>query len=276
MIAHISAAAVLNILFASIAYIRRRVSISGAAAGFLVGFGLYIFSGLGGWLLLGFFFFSSTLIGILSKEKQSDLERIHQRGTKRDYIQVAANGLPPLVFAAVFYITDQMFWYAAFAASLASAASDTWASEGGILSPEPPVDFFTRRRVKPGLSGGVTLWGTLFASAGAAVMGLFSAAILYIIKAPDVTFDLTLFLTTLMTGLIVGVMGFAGSLIDTMLGAGLQAKYHDGTRITERPGPKENRNPLVSGISWVNNDLVNFVSVSLAGGAAALIHWLIL
>lgn len=274
MIAHISVAAVVNILFASIAYTRKRVSISGAAAGFLVGFGLFIFSGFGGWLLLGFFFISSTLIGIIGKDKNPELDKIHQRGAKRDYIQVAANGFPPLVFAAFFYITGEIYWYAAFAAGLAAAASDTWASEGGVLSPEPPVDFFSRRRTNTGLSGGITWLGTLFAAAGAAVMGILSAAVLYIIEIPDFSFSSSLMVSVLVTGLIVGTMGFAGSIIDTMLGAGLQAKYHDGARLTERPGTPDEPNRLISGISWVNNDLVNFVSVSLSGAGAAVIHWL--
>jgi uncharacterized membrane protein len=64
--------------------------------------------------------------------------------------------------------------------------------------------------------------------------------------------------------------------VDSLLGATAQAIYQTASGETERrAAPDGMPNPLLRGLPWMNNDLVNFLS-SLVGGLIALgIFWLI-
>lgn len=59
--------------------------------------------------------------------------------------------------------------------------------------------------------------------------------------------------------------GFTGSVLDSVLGAAFQAKYRAENGETECPRSGEEALELARGIRWVNNDVVNFVSVFLCG-----------
>jgi uncharacterized protein (TIGR00297 family) len=265
-----AAAAVLNGALALGAYFRGGVTASGGAAGFLLGCALFLFTGPGGWFMLGFFFISSLFLGRLGKEKQKHLRCLHQRGNRRDHVQVAANGLPAFLFGGLFFCTGSVPFLAGFFASLACASADTWASEGGILSRRGPVDIVSCKPVKPGLSGGVTPLGTLFAAAGSGAGGALSAVVYTLGLYDGLGFRFSSLLTGGKIAVIVLLSGFAGSCLDSLLGSTLQVKYHDGTGITERPGAPESPHTRVSGFPWMTNDLVNFISVLFSAGIAAL------
>jgi uncharacterized membrane protein len=64
--------------------------------------------------------------------------------------------------------------------------------------------------------------------------------------------------------------GLVGSLSDSLLGAAVQAIYVAPSGETERRvGPNGAANQRLRGWSWMNNDMVNFLS-SLVGGLVAL------
>ena len=66
--------------------------------------------------------------------------------------------------------------------------------------------------------------------------------------------------------------GLSGSIADSMLGATVQTIYRTPAgKETERAvGRDGTANLRLRGWSWMNNDMVNFLS-SLAGGAVALL-----
>ena len=67
-----------------------------------------------------------------------------------------------------------------------------------------------------------------------------------------------------------------GSLVDSLLGATVQAIYYDPVpkKETERQVTGEDGLPLppVRGQVWMNNDMVNFLS-SVCGALAAIVLW---
>jgi uncharacterized membrane protein len=76
--------------------------------------------------------------------------------------------------------------------------------------------------------------------------------------------------------LLVLLGGILGSLVDSALGAGVQAQYRcsETGRVTERPHTRGVPNPLIKGVRWINNDAVNFLAASTAAGVAgALFAW---
>ncbi|HKJ26818.1 MAG TPA: DUF92 domain-containing protein, partial [Anaerolineales bacterium] len=70
--------------------------------------------------------------------------------------------------------------------------------------------------------------------------------------------------------------GLVGSLVDSLLGATVQAIYYDPDREkeTERRIFLEDGSPAppVRGVEWVNNDMVNFVA-SVCGALASAGVW---
>ena len=98
---------------------------------------------------------------------------------------------------------------ALYASALAFGASDTFASEFGVLAGRAR-SLLTLRPVTPGTNGGVSARGEAFALAGAAFTAAVAAPLFVVFHAPigpPVTFVL-----------VVAVAGFLGCQIDSALG----------------------------------------------------------
>src|SRR5205085_9892042 len=100
---------------------------------------------------------------------------------------------------------------AGYVGALATATADTWATELGVLSPQQPRLITTGKHVAPGTSGGITLLGTTAAALGAFALGL----VFWLLQRCQRSL-IALPLTALVSGL-------AGSIVDSLLGATVQA-----------------------------------------------------
>jgi len=238
----------LAILIAFLAYKAHSLNESGAIAAAFTG---TIIFGVGGWqwaiLLLTFFITSSALSRAFKKRKQG-LEEKFSKGHERDAGQVLGNGGIATAFAALHYFFPNELWpWLGFAAALAAVNADTWATELGVLNPNPPrmITNF-RKEVEKGTSGGISLTGTLASLAGSALIA-FLASLL--------TDNWSLFP-------LITFSGLAGSLFDSFLGATVQAMYYC-------PADKKEteKHPLhtcgaltvhIRGWTWLDNDWVNF------------------
>ncbi len=246
---------------------RRRSLTSGGALGAMAT-GTSIF-GLGGWpwgLSLIYFFVSSTLLSHFhAREKAAIAADKFSKGSQRDLAQVAANGgmasLYALANASARSEALRETLQAGFVGALATATADTWATEAGVLSSARPRLLTTGQPVEPGTSGGITLPGSLASALGAFSLGL----VLWL------TGGLRKSLASL--PVISLVSGLAGSACDSLLGATVQAMYFCPTcqRETERPIHSCNtRTQPLRGLSWCNNDVVNFFA-TLAGSLVAIV-----
>ncbi len=225
--------------------------------------------GLGGWswaLLLLLFFTSSSLWTQVFKERKRSLLGKFSKGGRRDAAQVLGNGGVATAFVIVHAFLPRAGWpWLGFAASLAAVNADTWATELGVLSSRPPR-LITRlgRRVERGTSGGVTLWGTSAALLGSAVIALVAAPFSAMAPVPFI-FSVTL-------------GGWLGSLLDSFLGAALQALYYcPACRQETERHPFHTcgeRTQHVHGWKGVGNDLVN--TACALGGAVfgGALFWL--
>lgn len=90
----------------------------------------------------------------------------------RDAIQVFCNG----GLYALLAVADDFYADLWMTISLCTATCDTWASEIGMYARWPTINIATLRRVAPGLSGGISLAGTLGGFGGSMLMGLFICA----------------------------------------------------------------------------------------------------
>lgn len=228
---------VLALLAAGGAYIGRLLTVSGAIAAAIIG---AIVFGLGGWPFaapLLVFFLTSSVLSRLRKRAKDNLG--FEKTGRRDAAQVFANGgiavlclLAPLANADI----SQAIAHVAFLAAIAGANADTWATEIGAAWGGEPFMVTSWRRVERGASGGVTAIGFTGALVGAGLIGFFGG--------------------TLREFAVVTAAGLLGSLIDSVLGATLQAHWRDdGGRLTEQRGAgRPDR-----GVRWIRNDAVNLI-----------------
>lgn len=247
----------LALIIALGAYFTRSLSRGGAIAAVVLGTAVF---GLGGlpWavLLLGFFL-SSSLLSRLFRRRKARLDEKFSKGSRRDAAQVFANGGAAgilVILQAVF--PDQAWpWFAA-AASLAAANADTWGTELGVLSPGAPRLITTWKKTDPGTSGAISPAGTLAAAGGALLI-----ACLALIVWPPYAGGEAAGPAALLRVAFITLAGWIGSLIDSLLGATVQAIYRCPacSRETERHplhtcGAATSR---VRGLAWLNNDWVN-------------------
>lgn len=238
---------------------RNSLSTSAALGAFLLGVALYLAGGPLFFSLLMVFFLSSTFLAHFKAGYKDPIEaRIHAKSGRRDIVQVGANGGAALIMAVLFGLTHNPAYMVAVAASFAACNADTWASEIGILSKKAPVSLITFKPVSPGLSGGVSRLGLLASLGGSGLVALTYG--LYQFAAGN---------SGVLLWWQIGIItlgGLSGSIVDSLMGAAIQAKYISSKtgEITEKPTDGNQPNQLISGLSFVNNDFVNFASSLLA------------
>lgn len=238
-----------NIILASLAYWKQSVSVSGFIAGIVAGTGIWVMAGFRAWIILGLFFVTSSAFSRYRKSLHEELHKMHKRGNRRDAIQVIANAGIAFFLALLYWQYGEPELLLLLAVSFAASTSDTWASEIGATSDRQPLSITRLKPVTPGLSGGVTTRGFAASLAGSLFIAL--AAVLLFNET-------TLYSTASMSIVIVTLSGLSGSVVDSILGDTIQAKYHDGNgQVTEKPG---DGHILTSGVSWMNNDMVNIIS----------------
>jgi len=176
------------------------------------------------------------------------------KGGPRNAWQVAANGGIATLCAALAavltrgaapsHLSFALLW--GFAGAYAAATADTWSTEIGSAFGGQPRSIVGLRPIATGLSGGITLVGTLAMLAGAAWV-----AFVFAVALPQ---------SSGRAFWIVTLAGTAGALADSLLGATLQsiafcpscnrpaetATHSCGTQTTSWRG-----------VPWMTNDAVN-------------------
>ncbi|QNO14640.1 DUF92 domain-containing protein [Alkalicella caledoniensis] len=252
------------------AYTKGSLSKSGLVSAAIYGASLYFFGGIIFLLIMLCFFSSSSLLSKYKHGEKQPLEVIHEKGDRRDYTQVIANGLPSFIFAGLFYVTQNHGFILGFATCLAAANADTWASELGVLSQNKPVSILTGKSVSNGMSGGVTTLGTLASFLGGLFIAIVFISFSYF-AYPELSNEIWILLFLCTFG------GFLGSIIDSVLGASAQGIYKDmENRFTEKRYSSSEENTLVRGFKVINNNLVNLLSGTISATLVVLIYFLVI
>jgi uncharacterized protein (TIGR00297 family) len=240
------------------------LSTSGALAAALTGGLIFGLGGLPWAVTLLVFFITSSLLSKTFRQKKVAITEKFEKGSQRDWGQVLANGGfgTLLVLYSCLFSDPAMMWftYATFAGTMAAVNADTWATELGMLNPRPPRLITNGKVVEAGTSGAISFYGSLATLAGAATIGLASAA-----------FSLHYIPWLLWIAVTLG--GICGSLFDSLLGASIQAIYRcpHCDKDTERH-PRHlcgTETVQIRGWRWLNNDMVNFLA-SIVGGVTAI------
>lgn len=236
------------------------LSRSGAVGATIVGAIVLANGGTGaGCLLVSFFASSSALSRWRREVKQVRTDAA--KGERRDFGQVVANGGVAALAAAGAARWPSPAWRGAYLGAVATVNADTWSTEIGTLSRSSPRTITTLAPAAPGTSGAVSPLGLAAALAGAAWIGVTARLVGHWTGrgepggAP----------ATLVTA-VVG--GSVGALLDSLLGATVQARYwcvDCGVRTENRTHRCGSMARHAGGLRWIDNDTVNFMSS--AGGA---------
>jgi len=221
-------AAAITLGFAVLARALRGVNGSGALAGGLACFLLFMVAGPGAFAALGALFLMtwlSTRLGYRTKHQLG----IAERREGRNGWQISANLGVAAVAAVTFSITGKAAWLTAAVAALVEAATDTVASEVGQTLSETALLITTLETVPAGTDGGITWAGTL---SGVAAGMTIAAIATFGGLVPPTRFW------------IPAAAGVFGMLVDSLLGAVLQRR------------------------GWMNNDAVNLCGTLMAAALA--------
>lgn len=248
----------------TLAYRRGSLSRGGVAGAMLIGTTIFSGGGLAPSALLLTFFTSSSALSHWRKGRRRESAVEHAKGERRDFAQTIANGGVAAALVALGRARPASPWFPALIGALATANADTWATELGLFSRRPPRLVTTWRPVLPGTSGGVTPLGTGAAALGAALIGAVAALCATgsrptAPRQPSGSGPLALAI----------IAGLAGSFVDSLLGATVQARYYCPACDvpTERPGHRcGTPTTLTGGYRWIDNDAVN-LAASLCGAA---------
>lgn len=233
------------------------LSVSGGISALVVG---SVTLTAGGWaaaVVLLTFFMTSSILSRWRAERKKRMELLTARGTRRGAVQVLANGGVATLSIALYLLTGEDRWWLAFAGAYAAANADTWSSEIGALSPVPPHHLLTGHPLEAGDSGGVTLQGFLAGWAGSLLVAITAGVLLPLPLSRIAS---------------VAIGGFMGTLVDSLLGATVQARYRC-VRCGERVESAQHCASLAQyagGWRWMSNDMVNLLC-TLTGAAVAFL-----
>lgn len=262
----------LGAVIAILAWRARALSASGGLAAALTGGLVFGFGGLPWAVVLLMFFISSSILSRMFVLRKAAVEEKFSKGSRRDWGQVLANGGLGALLAlgaglhSMGYLTGADWLWAAYVGAMAAVNADTWATELGVLSTMPPLLITNGRSVPRGTSGGVSGQGYAAVLAGSILIG--GTAALFASESQRLP---------LLALSVLG--GLAGSSLDSLLGATVQAIYtcpacHKETERHPLHSCGAQTTPL-RGLHWMNNDLVNFFC-SLGGALTAGFGWWIL
>jgi uncharacterized protein (TIGR00297 family) len=196
-----------------LAYWRNLLTAAGSASAFAMGLAIGILGGVE-WVLVLLVFlissFAATRFRFEAKRAMGQQEGV--RG-ERGLSNVAANGLVACAAAALHPWLGEAS-AVLFLVAVAAAASDTLASELGVLYPNAYL-ITTGKRVAPGTNGGVSAGGTFWALVAPLYVALIGGAFFaYSGDMGATPFNL----------LLPMLAGFLGCMVDSVLGATLEAR----------------------------------------------------
>lgn len=220
---------------------------SGAGISAFILFALVGFFG-EGFLPIGFIsllFLISTVTSSVSKKL--DTTNPEYKKESRKAKQIIAVGLFGIISLIIYYYTDIKLFNYLFYLSFVEQFADSMASDIGRLTKRKNLNIITFKPIEKGISGGVSLLGTLCALGGSLLLML----VPLIFKAVSLKFYIA-----------ISFLAFVGTIIDSVLGALFQGLYKckECGKLIENPLSCCGEGELVKGFRFIDNTTVNYLA----------------
>ncbi len=206
----------LSITVAYLAFFLNWITLDAKNSAIILGTITFGFGGIWPALALIFFFLSSSLITRNKREDGNLSGSVPLRSddpyhnSRRDGYQIWANGFWVAVFCLAWFQFEMEFILVAVYGAIAAATADTWATELGSRKAGRTRLITTFKEVEPGTDGGISITGTI-----ASALGSIAIASLLLIQPEAYNLNIAI---------VVAVAGFAGSVVDSYLGAIFQTQ----------------------------------------------------
>ena len=229
-----------------ITYRKKWLTDSGTAAALLLGTVIVFSSDPLLIVSIGIFFVAGSLTSRLHPELKD--------AGGRDAIQVFSNGLVAVLCLLVFMLTKNSIYICAYFMSICISFADTMSSDIGLYFRQKTYDILTFQPIAAGLSGGISVAGTL---AGVVTSVLFSGMMFFI-------FDLEI-----KDACFIALAGTFGMILDSIIGSKWQLKHIHKGIVTEDTG--NTLTQYYKGVPWMSNNMVNMLTNMIVTGTSVVI-----
>ena len=191
-------------------------------------------------------FLISTIVSLISKklDKNDNKDKVH---SSRKASQIIAVGLFGIISLITYYYTKNELFNYIFYLSFVEQFADSMASDIGRLTKRKNLNIITFKPIEKGISGGVSLLGTICALLGSLILML----IPFIFNVID-----------LKHYIIISILAFLGTVADSVIGALFQALYKCKScgKLIENPLNCCGETELVKGFKIIDNTMVNYLA----------------
>lgn len=199
-------------------------------------------------LFVATLFVISTVVSAVGKhiEKKSQTQPPEERKTRRAR-QIIAVGIFSALAIILFRITKNIVLYYVFFLAFTEQFADSMASDIGKFTKRKNVNIITWQPVEKGISGGISLLGT--------VSALVSSFLLMCIPLSFGTVSIIVFL-------LIASFAFFGTIVDSIVGSLFQALYEcdECSRKVEVAVHCGKNARLIKGFKLIDNVAVNYIS----------------
>jgi uncharacterized protein (TIGR00297 family) len=205
-------AVIVAFTFGYFAFRFKTADLSGLFSAALIGIILIVFADTRWFMVMLAFFILGSISTRYKYEYKRKLSIEQGQGGARGYRNVFANGIVAAAAAVLYGVFVRPEFIVLYIGCVATAAADTMASEIGVTGGTPYM-ITTLKKVPIGTNGGVTMTGELVALAGGFLVCV-----------------VALFLNVITPWMLVicTIAGFAGTNIDSLVGATLENKGYVG------------------------------------------------
>ncbi len=255
------------IAFALTAIWARAIDRRGFLASLLVGYPILLAGGWRWFVIVATFFVLGVAFTWYRYEYKKSIGSAQEKGGTRNWPNILANGGVAALLGLGEFLYGGGLFSILYVGAISAAASDTLATELGLLNRSPPrLVTNLRKKVSPGTSGGVTPLGFAGSLLAAVLIGVVSAllGVAGSLPAPDVV--------------AVSVSGgIVGSLADSVVGGTVQRKSF--CVVCGKPSESVvhcgEPTRYISGIRFLDNHVVNVIA-TVFGALGAVAAFLLL